>query len=164
MVKFLEKLRNKCVIGLVGGSDLVKIQEQMDNRACTAFDFTFGENGLTAFKGLEELKGESVLEFLGEERLKKLINFTLHYIADLDIPQKRGTFIEFRKGMLNISPIGRNCNREERNAFEQVFTLVVVTHQRQYHSLMMTSCSTTTCITFVKRWFLFYHLSFPTLA
>lgn len=28
-----------------------------------------------------------------------------------------GTFIEFRNGMLNISPIGRNCTQEERNAF-----------------------------------------------
>mmetsp|Transcript_34658 Transcript_34658/g.51365 ORF Transcript_34658/g.51365 Transcript_34658/m.51365 type:complete len:148 (-) Transcript_34658:54-497(-) len=31
----------------------------------------------------------------------------------------RGTFIEFRQGMLNISPIGRNCSREERNEFEK---------------------------------------------
>lgn len=32
---------------------------------------------------------------------------------------KRGTFIEFRQGMLNLSPIGRNCSREERNEFEK---------------------------------------------
>jgi len=32
---------------------------------------------------------------------------------------KRGTFIEFRSGMLNISPIGRNCSREERNDYEK---------------------------------------------
>ena len=43
----------------------------------------------------------------------------LHYIADLDIPVKRGTFIEFRAGMLNVSPIGRNCSQGERDAFEQ---------------------------------------------
>ena len=30
----------------------------------------------------------------------------------------RGTFIEFRTGMLNISPVGRNCSQEERDAFE----------------------------------------------
>ena len=29
-----------------------------------------------------------------------------------------GTFIEFRTGMLNVSPIGRDCNQEERDAFE----------------------------------------------
>ena len=48
-----------------------------------------------------------------------MINFCLHYIADLDIPIKRGTFIEYRAGMVNISPIGRNCSREERDEFER---------------------------------------------
>jgi phosphomannomutase len=51
--------------------------------------------------------------------LKKLINFSLKYIADLDIPVKRGTFLEYRNGMMNISPIGRNCSKDERNAFEE---------------------------------------------
>jgi phosphomannomutase len=32
---------------------------------------------------------------------------------------QRGTFIEFRSGMFNISPIGRNCSREERNDYEE---------------------------------------------
>ena len=31
------------------------------------------------------------------------------FAADIDIPIKRGTFIEFRNGMINVSPIGRNC-------------------------------------------------------
>ncbi len=35
------------------------------------------------------------------------------------IPIKRGTFIEFRNGMLNVSPIGRNCSQEERKEFEK---------------------------------------------
>lgn len=35
------------------------------------------------------------------------------------IQKKSGTFIEFRNGMINISPIGRNCSREERNEFEK---------------------------------------------
>ena len=36
--------------------------------------------------------------------------------------QQRGTFIEFRSGMMNISPIGRDCSRDERNEYE-VFDL-----------------------------------------
>lgn len=32
----------------------------------------------------------------------------------------RGTFIEFRNGMLNISPIGRNCTKEERIEFSEI--------------------------------------------
>merc|ERR1712216_98640 len=56
---------------------------------------------------------------MGSSGLKRVINWVLHYIADLDIPIKRGTFIEFRNGMMNMSPIGRNCSREERNEFEK---------------------------------------------
>jgi phosphomannomutase len=31
----------------------------------------------------------------------------------------RGTFIEFRNGMINVSPIGRNASNDERNAYEK---------------------------------------------
>jgi phosphomannomutase len=65
------------------------------------------------------IEKQSFKDHLGEERLKKLINFCLHYITDLDIPIKRGTFLEYRNGMINVSPIGRNCSNEERNEFEE---------------------------------------------
>ena len=52
-----------------------------------------------------------------DEKLNKFINFVLRYISELDIPVKRGTFIEFRSGMLNICPVGRNCSQKERDAF-----------------------------------------------
>lgn len=32
---------------------------------------------------------------------------------------KRGTFIEYRAGMINMSPIGRNCSYEERLQFAE---------------------------------------------
>ena len=50
--------------------------------------------------------------------MKRLINFSLRYMADIDIPVKRGTFVEYRNGMMNISPIGRNCSKDERDEFE----------------------------------------------
>lgn len=31
----------------------------------------------------------------------------------------RGTFIEFRNGMINVSPVGRNASNAERAAFEK---------------------------------------------
>ena len=40
-------------------------------------------------------------------------------MSELDIPIKRGTFVEFRNGMINVSPIGRNCSQEERDNFEK---------------------------------------------
>ena len=72
-----------------------------------------------AYKDGKLLEVQSLKKHLGEDKLKRLINYILHYIADLDIPIKRGTFIEFRAGMLNVSPIGRNCSQEERDEFEQ---------------------------------------------
>lgn len=83
------------------------------------FDFAFAENGLTAYRLGKPLQGNSFIQWLGEEKYKKLANFILHYIADLDIPVKRGTFIEFRAGMINVSPIGRNASTKEREEFER---------------------------------------------
>jgi len=82
-------------------------------------DFFFAENGLVAYKEGKIIAIESLKTWLGEDKLKQLLNFILHYLADLDIPIKRGTFIEFRNGMLNVSPIGRNCSQEERDEFER---------------------------------------------
>ncbi len=33
------------------------------------------------------------------------------------MPVQRGNFIEFRTGMINVSPIGRNCSSQERSEF-----------------------------------------------
>mmetsp|Transcript_9420 Transcript_9420/g.38512 ORF Transcript_9420/g.38512 Transcript_9420/m.38512 type:complete len:222 (+) Transcript_9420:359-1024(+) len=119
MLTFMKTLRENVTVGIVGGSDLVKIREQLGDNADKEYDFLFSENGLVAFKAGVLLKATSFKDHLGEEKLKKLINFILVYIAHLDIPIKRGTFVEFRNGMLNVSPIGRNCSQTERDDFEK---------------------------------------------
>ncbi|KAH9787980.1 phosphomannomutase [Citrus sinensis] len=107
MLEFMRELRKVVTVGVVGGSDLSKISEQLGKTVIDEYDYVFSENGLVAHKDGK---------LIGTQ---EFINFTLHYIADLDIPIKRGTFIEFRSGMLNISPIGRNCSQEERDEFER---------------------------------------------
>jgi len=82
-------------------------------------DYTFSENGLMAHRDTQLLALQSFKDYLGEARIQRFLNFVLHYIADLEIPVKRGTFVEFRSGMLNVSPIGRNCSQTERDAFEE---------------------------------------------
>eukprot|EP01038_Epipyxis_sp_PR26KG_P014929 gene14929-20081_t len=119
MQEFLTQLKEKVIVGIVGGSDLVKQQEQMGKDIVNQVDYSFSENGLVAYKDGNLIGKESIATYLGEENIKAIVNFTLRYIADLDIPIKRGTFIEFRAGMLNISPIGRNCSKEERNEYEK---------------------------------------------
>ncbi|PRQ58924.1 putative phosphomannomutase [Rosa chinensis] len=83
------------------------------------YDYVFSKNGLVAHKDGKLIGTQSLKSHLGDDKLKEFINFTLHYIADLDIPIKRGTFIEFRSGMINVSPIGRNWSQEERDEFER---------------------------------------------
>ena len=100
--------------------------------ALEEFDFAFAENGLTAYKLGQALPTQSFIKFLGEDKYKPFVNFILHYLADIDIPIKRcaigscivemesvasdtlehcsGTFVEFRNGMINVSPIGRNAS------------------------------------------------------
>ncbi|RKO91705.1 eukaryotic phosphomannomutase [Blyttiomyces helicus] len=117
--QLLADLRKKAVIGFVGGSDLSKQKEQLGEDCVDMFDYCFSENGLTAYRLGQQLASQSFVGWLGEEKYKKLANFVLKYIADLDIPIKRGTFIEFRNGMINVSPIGRNCSHPERDIYEK---------------------------------------------
>ncbi|KEQ85139.1 eukaryotic phosphomannomutase [Aureobasidium pullulans] len=122
MLELLSQLRHKVAIGFVGGSDLVKQQEQLGTASVpvtSLFDFCFAENGLTAYRMGVPLASSSFIKWIGEEPYQKLVKFILHYIADLEIPKKRGTFIEFRNGMINVSPIGRNASIEERNEYEK---------------------------------------------
>lgn len=99
MLQTLSALRHKCAIGFVGGSDLPKQQEQLGTPqlpVTALFDFSFAENGLTAYRLGEQLASQSFVGWLGEERYKELVNFVLRYLADVECPVKRGTFVEFR--------------------------------------------------------------------
>lgn len=50
--------------------------------------------------------------------------FMWTHVSHLCNSAHRGTFIEFRNGMLNISPIGRNCTVEERIEFSEIDKVV----------------------------------------
>ncbi|PHJ22660.1 phosphomannomutase [Cystoisospora suis] len=112
--------KKKIAVAIVSGSDESKIIEQLrfkSSQDFRAFDFVFCENGCVAYEEGRLVEKLSIAAEIGEERLKEVINFCLRYIADLDIPIKRGTFVEYRNGLLNISPIGRDCTLSERLAF-----------------------------------------------
>ncbi|KAL2309156.1 hypothetical protein Nmel_005339 [Mimus melanotis] len=145
---FLRELRERVHIGVVGGSDYAKIAEQLGegDEVIDKFDYVFAENGTVQYKNgqlvskqvsfmgsqassLAFLVLQAIQDHLGEELLQDLINFCLNYMALLKLPKKRnfvplpthrGTFIEFRNGMLNISPIGRSCTPEERIEFSEL--------------------------------------------
>ncbi|KAJ8608360.1 hypothetical protein MRB53_039700 [Persea americana] len=100
-------------------ADLVKQQEQLGSAevpVTSLFDFCFAENGADGLPHGQPLASHSFIKWIGEDNYKRLVKFILHYIADLDVPVKRGTFIEFRNGMINVSPIGRNASVAERTS------------------------------------------------
>ncbi|CAH1273774.1 PMM2 [Branchiostoma lanceolatum] len=120
MEEFLMKLKEKVVVGLVGGSDFVKIAEQMKgDDVVKKFDYLFAENGLVAYKDGKLVGKMSIQDHMGEEKLQSFINFCLQYMSKLTLPVKRGTFIEFRSGLINVCPVGRSCSQEERIQFNQ---------------------------------------------
>lgn len=116
----MEKVKPLCKLGLVGGSDFKKIAEQMNgDDVIYHFNYVFAENGLVKYKEGKQLETQSIQKCIGEEKLQRFINFCLRYLSEVTLPVKRGTFIEFRLGMLNVCPIGRSCSQEERDDFEQ---------------------------------------------
>lgn len=120
MSEFLQKLKTRVRVGVVGGSDLSKIQEQLGSDVIQKVDYVFAENGLVAYKNGTLLSVQSIQAHMGEELLQEFINFCLNYMSRIKLPRKRGTFIEFRNGMLNVSPIGRSCSLEERKEFYEL--------------------------------------------
>jgi phosphomannomutase len=89
MHAFLQLLRKRVAVGIVGGSDLAKQQEQMSERIIEEVNYSFSENGLVAYKDGALIAKRSLSEFLGETNIKRIVNFALRYIANLDIPVKR---------------------------------------------------------------------------
>lgn len=130
MDQYLQNLRSRVSLGLVGGSDLRKIAEQTlpsnMRAACRdpleicvkRFDYVFAENGLMAYKKGQLLSKQSIVNHLGEEKLQRFINFCLEYMSKLQLPVKRGNFIEFRNGLINVCPVGRSCSQAEREQFQ----------------------------------------------
>lgn len=120
MLEFMTSLKSKVTVGIVGGSDLVKQKEQLGNDVLERYPWNFSQNGLVAYKNGSLVGEATIAKELGEANVTRLVNWTMKYLSNVDLPIKRGTFIEFRSGMFNISPIGRNCSREERNDYEKI--------------------------------------------
>ena len=63
MEKFMAEVREHVTVGLVGGSDLAKISEQMGGEdVLDKYTYVFSENGLVAHKGREEIGRTSIRE------------------------------------------------------------------------------------------------------
>lgn len=139
------EIKPRATIGIVGGSDLDKMFEQLNGKKIlNHFDYIFPENGLVQIEKGVEVGKASIQNHLGESTLQRFINFVLKYLSELELPIKRGTFIEFRNGMINICPIGRQCTRDERNKFNtydnehRIRERMIQALQREFHNVDLT--------------------------
>lgn len=117
----LLQLKDNYVLGIVGGSSLGTIKSQLGKDIFDVFKYVCTESGLVSYCDSELICQKNIIEKLGENKLQEIVNFCLKYIADLDLPIKRGTFIDFRQTMLYVTPSGRigKGTIEDRSLFEE---------------------------------------------
>lgn len=72
------------------------------------------------------------------------LRITSLFFCDISICS--GTFVEFRNGMMNISPIGRNCTQDERDAFDEYNKVRVIRAQCEANAFK--SCCVHVCFRF----------------
>jgi Eukaryotic phosphomannomutase len=88
MMETLKELRKKITVGIVGGSDLPKQEEQLGNGIVNEVVWNFSQNGLVAYHNGVLLESNSIAKYLGEDTIKRIVNWVLKYLADLDLPVK----------------------------------------------------------------------------
>ena len=88
MMEFMTALSQEITVGIVGGSDLPKQHEQLGMGIETKFPWNFSQNGLVAYKNGALVEVQTIANFIGEDNVKRIVNWVLKYIAELDIPIK----------------------------------------------------------------------------
>ncbi|CAH8541741.1 unnamed protein product [Schistosoma turkestanicum] len=119
MAQFLLKLCSNIPLAVVSGSDFQKVASQIGPSVTEKFLYIFSENGLVVHSYGQKIKSTNIVEHVGEDILQRFINFSLQYMSNLVLPKKRGNFIEFRNGLINVCPVGRSCSQEERDEFSE---------------------------------------------
>ncbi|CBK21049.2 uncharacterized protein [Blastocystis hominis] len=82
-------------------------------------EFLFSQNGGETYKHNVLSQKTLLTSLYSDKELNSFISYVLFYLSQLDIPVKRGTFVEFRSSLINICPVGRNASCEERLAFSE---------------------------------------------
>jgi phosphomannomutase len=88
MMEVLMTLRKKITVGIVGGSDLPKQEEQLGEGIVDEVVWNFSQNGLVAYHDGNLLESNSVSKHLGEDTIKRIVNWVMKYLCELDLPIK----------------------------------------------------------------------------
>jgi len=70
------------------GSDLPKQEEQLGAGIVNKFPWNFSQNGLVAYRDGQILEVQTIAKHLGEDNVKRIVNWVLRYLSDVDIPVK----------------------------------------------------------------------------
>lgn len=118
MIDILTKLSTYYTLGVVGGGTYEKISWQL-NTSITLFKYIFSECGSVVHIDNKLVEKNNMLDNMSfEDRLylNKIIKYALYLISKLDIIL-HGNQIDFRNGLIYISPPGMQATQFERNYF-----------------------------------------------
>ena len=117
MISTIEKLagHDNIVLGLVGGGTLEKIRWQMRD-AIKYFKYVFAECGAIVCVNQKVVSEKNMLDACDRNLLNNLIRKSLHEISQMPIIY-HGNPIDFRKGLIYVSPPGMQATDYERNIF-----------------------------------------------
>ena len=91
MHAYLMSLKERITIGVVGGSDLPKQREQLGEDVTSEFNYSFSENGTTAYKAGELIGQTSIAAHLGEQLYALYVcNATRYGVHGLSIRKHSG--------------------------------------------------------------------------
>jgi len=83
---------------------LPKQEEQLGVGIAKVFPWNFSQNGLVAYKNGELLEVQTLSKHLGEDNVKRIVNWVMAYLSKIDIPVKvcffdmGATFLYFASG------------------------------------------------------------------
>jgi phosphomannomutase len=120
----LQKLRQITTVGVISGGTLDQVGYRLGPNFMQEYDYVFAENSCQTYHQAKVVDPYDMESILTRKELMELINWALVYIANLDLPLKRGNFIDYRNSLINISPAGRwisedTSAREEWIAFDR---------------------------------------------
>jgi len=117
MMQIIEKLSQleNVSLGLVGGGNAEKITWQMGS-AIEYFKYIFSECGAVVQIDGIVVKEKNMLDYCNREVLNTIIKKALFVISEMPIIY-HGNQIDFRKGLIYISPPGIQATTHERSFF-----------------------------------------------
>lgn len=77
----------------LAGSDLAKQEEQLGAGVVNAFPWNFSQNGLVAYKDGKLLEVQTLSKHLGEDNVKRIVNWVMKYLSEVDLPIKVRTLV-----------------------------------------------------------------------